>query len=47
MGMDFPASSAGVKKFSSLCLPQGMAFVGMGQGSGSFFAVGEAVVASS
>jgi len=34
MGTDFPAGSAGVKKSPSLCSLQGMALVGMGQGSG-------------
>ena len=37
MGTDFPARSAGVKKNSSLCSSQGMAFVGMGQSSRVFF----------
>ena len=31
LGTDFPTGSAGVKKSPSLCSPQGMTLVGMGQ----------------
>jgi len=48
MGMDFSAGSAGEKKKKfSLCSPQGMVLVDIGQDSGGFSAVGDAVVAFS